>query len=203
MLKRTLLTVATLLALSPAYAATICEQAIPATGGLTVQARSGNTYTTNANGIVCGVTPGDINDLDTAGFMPINNANEQYYDVTLAAVNTPVVGNVLTGINGHTIYPLAGGLTLMASGTAAGATSIGLYCSGTGGPAFGNMIALFPVAALVDKVTVTPFMVASAVSYGSAITRGCPSGQGIIASTNGSALTTTTDLFLQLPVFIQ
>lgn len=136
-----------------------------------------------------------------------------YYDVKVASLNAPKGGTSLDDLiiaqASRTIYPQAAGIVLYASGTPATCTNVQLACDGTTNGALfvsqpgGNVIATFPVAALVDKVAVTPFMVASAVSYGSAATRGCPAGEGIIASTGGSACTTNTDMFIQFPYIVQ
>lgn len=136
-----------------------------------------------------------------------------FYDVKVASLNAPKGGGGLDDLiiaqSGRTIYPQGGGIVMYASGTPATCTNVQIACDGTtNGVLFvsqggGNVIATFPVAALVDKVAVQPFMVASAVSYGSAMTRGCPIGEGIIASTGGSGCTTNTDMFIQFPYIIQ
>lgn len=115
-----------------------------------------------------------------------------YDDVTLAQINS--VKTVITGATNRTVYP--GNLIVMASGSAAGATSISLKCSVSG-----TVIATFPIAQLVNNVPVTAFT--SGATPGQALAKGCSSGDGIITSIAGSALTTTTDLYINLPYTVQ
>ncbi len=115
-----------------------------------------------------------------------------YDDATLAQINS--VKTILTGATNRIVYP--GNLMVMASGSAAGATSISLKCSVSG-----TVIATWPIALLTNGTVVTAFT--SGATAGSALTKGCSSGDGVITSVAGSALTTTTDLYINLPYTVQ
>jgi len=116
-----------------------------------------------------------------------------YQNVTTASANatTPV----LASASGRAIT-VGAGLTVMASGTASGATAVVLKCSG------GNLIATFPIATLVDQVPVGPFASAGVITRGAALTKGCPSGEAVLVSSTGT-LATTTNVFVNLPYTVQ
>lgn len=125
-------------------------------------------------------------------------------NITLASVNTSGGYTFLPGVPGRTITPT--GLTVMASGTAAGATAVFFQCTS------GNILGSFPIAALVTQTPVTPF---SSTGTGApsasctpaskclAFAQGCAAGDGVLVSVNGSALTTTTNLFVNMPFIVQ
>lgn len=167
------------------------------------QTLTNKTYT---NPIVTGTFTGSGMPLGVPGASFTANPLMQmgFYDVLVGSANTPTANNLIASATSRQIIPLGAGISIMALGTGAGATGVAIVCTGVPGTTtFGNTIVSVPVAALVSNVAVTPYMVASAVTYGSAINRGCPVGQGVMVSTIGSALTTTTDLFVQFPYIVQ
>lgn len=115
--------------------------------------------------------------------------------VTTAQANSAVT--ILAGNSNYKIYP-SGGFTLMASGTASGATSVSVKCSS------GNIIATFPIAMLVTGIPVNAFVSAGSThaTLASALTEGCPKGDGIMISSAGT-LATTTNLYYTLPFIVQ
>lgn len=115
--------------------------------------------------------------------------------VTTAQANANTA--ILASVSGKTIYP-SGGFTVMASGSASGATSVSLKCEG------GNIIGTFPIAALIDGKPVGPFASVGQASIvlASALTRGCPASQGIFVSSAGT-LATTTQLYITFPYTVQ
>lgn len=118
--------------------------------------------------------------------------------LTLASVNAGTV--ILASATGRTIYP-DGGLTLMASGSAAGATGVYLRCGGSN-----NVIASVPIAMLLNGIPVSPFKSAGTGGgspvLASALTQGCLASDNIYISTTGT-LTTTTHLYYSLPYIVQ
>ena len=127
---------------------------------------------------------------------------------SLFTVPVSGVGGNLTGLNsagavtliasetGRQIFP-TGGVTIMASGTAATATAILLECSG------GAVIAQWPIAFLQSNVPVGIYTSTAGTTLGSALTRGCPSGQALYLSNVGSLLTTTSQLYINFPYSVQ
>ena len=113
--------------------------------------------------------------------------------LTLAQANAGYT--ILSSATGKTIYP-TGGFTLMASGTAAGATGVYFRCGGSQ-----NVIASFAVGGLVTNTPVGPFKSTGTV-LGSALTRGCASGDTVFISTTGT-LTTSTHLYYSFPYTVQ
>lgn len=107
-------------------------------------------------------------------------------------------GILLTSVSGKAIIP-NGGLTVMASGTAGGATSVSLKCSS------GRIIVTWPVALLVDQVPSTPFQsTASSTSVrGAGLTRGCGLNESVYLSATGAGLTTVTNFMVSLPYTVQ
>ncbi len=120
--------------------------------------------------------------------------SDTFIDLPVASVNTSTI--FLSGVASRSIVP-SGPFTLYASGTAATATSLVIACSG------GAKILTVPIAALIDGVPVGPFFSATGVVAASSLVRGCPAGQSIMASTVGSAMTTTTDIFINFPYVVQ
>lgn len=119
-------------------------------------------------------------------------------NITLASVNTSGGYTFLKGATGRTIWP--NDLTVMASGTAAGATAVFIQCTS------GTLLASFPVAALVTNKPVSPFGSTEAGSgpvAGVAWAQGCPANDGILVSVQGSALTTTNNFYINMPYTIQ
>jgi hypothetical protein len=97
---------------------------------------------------------------------------------------------------GKSIYPL-GGLSIMASGTAATATAIALECSD------GTLIASFPIAGLIHNVPVSPFSSTGAIVTGPGLTKGCAAGTAVMLSNVGTVITTTTHLYVNTPYVVQ
>lgn len=118
-------------------------------------------------------------------------------NISLASVNTSGGYTFLPGVSGRTVTPT--GLIVTASGTAAAATSVFFQCTS------GALLASFPIAALVTKVPVTPFSSTgtNAPLAGVAFASSCASGDGVLVSVAGSALTTTTNLYVNMPFIVQ
>ena len=140
--------------------------------------------------------------IDTHGMIfttvPTQNPLTQVLDVdvTPASAGVATTGyQFLSGVASRTIYP--GQFSVMVSGTAAGATSLLINCY----PSL-KKLATFPIANLVTSVPVTPSS-STAITAGAVLAQGCASGDGIAASVVGSALTTTTDIFINMPYTIQ
>lgn len=123
-----------------------------------------------------------------------------FEDVPVASANAAGGQIVLSGVSGRTIYP--GIPVVMVSGTAATATSLKILCSPSA-----KLLATLPIALLVTSVPVTPFSSTSTAAAlgvpGSALGNGCVSGDSITASTVGTAMTTTTDIYVNLPFTVQ
>ncbi len=150
--------------------------------------------------------------VDTSGVVASSNIQQNPL-MQMALVKALVSNNtggfystgfytVLASQSGRTIYPGIG-TTIMASGTAAGATSIVLECSGatSGG---GTVIATIPIADLVSLVPVPIFLSGATLNnVGAPVATGCPSGQGIFMSNVGAQLTTTTYIYLNMPYTVQ
>jgi hypothetical protein len=142
-----------------------------------------------------------ITSIDThyavAGTTLIGNPLEQVtvQNITLASVNagTPI----LASVSGRTIY--VRDLTIMASGTAAGGTSVIINCGLAG---VGGTVATFPIAALVSLTPVSPFFNSGAITKGSALAQGCGSGNALMISAVGT-LTTSSNFFLVVPYIVQ
>lgn len=127
---------------------------------------------------------------------------------SLFTVPVSGVGGNLTGLNsagavtliasetGRQILP-TGGMTIMVSGTAATATALLLQCSG------GATIAQWPIAFLVSNVPVGIYTSTVGTTLGSALTRGCPSGQALYLSNVGTLLTTSSQVYINLPYTVQ
>ncbi|MBP3958349.1 hypothetical protein J8F10_24130 [Gemmata sp. G18] len=120
--------------------------------------------------------------------------------VTKATVTTAQANagqTILASATGKSIV-VGAGFGLYASGTASGATSVSLKCSG------GNIIATFPIAALVDATPVGAFssVNGASITRGTALVSGCPSGEAVQVSSAGT-LATTTHLFINLPYTVQ
>jgi len=135
-------------------------------------------------------------------FSPVQTANPLMQivekDIPIASVNAANGYTFLSGVSGRTIYPVGAGMTVMASGTAAGATSVKILCATSG-----RLLATFNIAALVTLVPAAPFVSSANTTPGPALTQGCTSGEGIAASNVGSTLTATTDLFVNMPYVVQ
>lgn len=108
-----------------------------------------------------------------------------YQQFTLASVNagTPLIASV----DGKTIHIVGGALSLMASGTSGGGTSIILKCSG------GTNIATFPIALMVDLVPFGPFS-STVVTKAAGLTKPCGAGEAVMISAVGTH-TTMSALF--------
>lgn len=120
-----------------------------------------------------------------------------FTSLSVASVNAAGGATILAGAPGRTIFP-TGGLDILASGTASGATSENVLCS----PSL-RSVATFKIAALVTSVPVNAFASPGSITPGPAITDGCAPGDSLIVSNVGSNLATTTNLFLNVPYFLQ
>lgn len=117
--------------------------------------------------------------------------------IPVASVNASGGYALISGVTGRRVYPA--GLTVMASGTAASATRLMVVCSG------GNVIASIPIAHLVDRIAVTPFasVLGTYTLTSTGFARGCASGESVLVSNVGSNMTTTTDIFVNMPYSMQ
>ena len=218
--KLSLLTLSAVMALT-AFAAeatsTGCFVALNGVGNQEIVTSNGvNTYYSNGAGVVCGVASSDSVDLSKLGyvstgtqqnglaiqsvqtFSTIAGSNPLLFqtveNIPVASVNAAGGQVIVAGITGRTIYPA--GLIVMASGTAATATSEKIVCLPSG-----NLLATIPIASLVSLVPVQPF--GATVTAGQALGQGCVAGDGIFASNVGSNLATTTDVFVNMPYTVQ
>lgn len=122
-----------------------------------------------------------------------------YDTVSLASINS---GTPLLASAASRAIHFAGPVTMMASGTAAGATSVELYCKINGGTDAGTIIASFPIAWLVNNAPIFESGATGGLGYYSAFANGCAAGSAVYISANGT-LTTTTQLFVNLPYTLQ
>lgn len=117
--------------------------------------------------------------------------------LTSTSFNTPSA--VLASVSGKSIK-IGPTFNIYASYAGATATGLMLKCEG------GNVIANMPIALFSAGVPVAPFSSAGAgggnMVLGSAITRGCPAGQSVMASTVGSSVT-GGPFYLNLPYTVQ
>lgn len=137
--------------------------------------------------------------VDTSGtaFSTVIQGNplmqDHYDDATAAQLNS--VKTIIASQTGRTIYP--GVPVVMASGTAAGATSVSLKCS-----ASGRIIGTWPINNLVTNTPVSALS-SYGITAGAALSSGCVANDAVVASVTGSNLTTTTDLFINIPYTVQ
>lgn len=138
--------------------------------------------------------------LDTSG-VPYSNSL-QANPITLGTFSSYLTASanagtavVLASQAGRQAFPM-GGLTIMASGTATGATSVSLECQ----PSHA-IVATWPIAQLVDHVPVGIYASSTTV-LGSALNQGCPVANALVLSANGT-LATTTWLGFNLPYMVQ
>ena len=117
-------------------------------------------------------------------------------NILTASVNATGGYAFLSGVTSRTIYPM--NLTVMASGTAATATSEKIVCLPSG-----NLIATIPITALVTSVPVGVYSSTGSIIPGPAFAQGCQAGDGVYASNVGSNLATTTNLFITMPYTVQ
>lgn len=177
-----------LLLASTAQAAT-CTTSICKTDG-TLSFNSGSTLTIGSGAAV------DTSGMTYSSTLTANPLlQSRYVSVTTAQANA--VHTILASATGKKIYP-GGGFSIYASGTASGATSVSLRCSG------GDVIATFPIAMLTNDVPVGPFSSAggTTTTRGVSLTEGCPSGEAVQVSSTGT-LSTTTHLLINLPYSVQ
>ncbi len=187
---------------TPCY---IVGKTINVDSGCTLNVKSGgalnlNTGSTETNQAT--KTSGGSTDVSGIVFSTALTGNPlmQTTDGLIAVASANAGSTVLTGVSGRTVYP-GGGIMLMASGSAAGATGVYLACKGSG-----NIIASVPIAMLLDKTPVSPFKSAGSGTgspvLGSAFTAGCLISDGIYISTTGT-LSTTTHLYYSIPYTVQ
>jgi hypothetical protein len=154
---------------------------------------SGSTVTLGGTNVLSGATS-VTGTLDTSGVafstaLTGNPLQQMHYEsVTTASANAGKV--LLASATGKTIY-VGGGVSIYASGTASGATSVSLECSG------GSIIVTWPRAMLVDDLPVGAFS-STVVTRGTPLVEGCPSGEAVMISSTGT-LVSTTDLRLNIP----
>lgn len=112
-----------------------------------------------------------------------------------SGVNTAGGFTVLASESGRSLR-LAGPVTFMASGTAATAVAELVVCSN------GNILESAPISTLVNNVPVYSSGVAG-IFLGSSFAGGCPASNSILVSNSGSAVTTMTGLFVNIPYTVQ
>lgn len=120
-------------------------------------------------------------------------------DIPVASVNATSTGYAFVGgLTGRKIFP--GIPVVTVSGTAASATALRILCSPGG-----NIIATFAVSTLASLIPVFPTSAGytQGAQLGAGYFKGCASGDSVVASTQGSAMTTTTDVFINLPYTLQ
>jgi hypothetical protein len=105
---------------------------------------------------------------------------------------------VLASTTGRTIYPSSALSVEVLGGNATAATSVKIVCQPSG-----TLVATFPVAALASAVPVSVFTSGFSIVAGPAITQGCALGDGIAASTVGTALATSTSFLINMPYTVQ
>lgn len=215
MTKRLLLSLAVSLFLMPtaSYAAsTGCFISLTGAAGLNIITKYGTSYTTDANGEVCGVAAQDTGNVESAGLISLStpqttvafNTNmiknpltmlsytDVPTDVLVSGLTSSVATTLIASSAGRQIIP-TGALTIMASGTAGTATGVALECSD------GTLLASWPIAALVNNAPVGVYVSATAPGLGTALTKGCAAGTALLISNVGTNLTTTTHLYVNLP----
>ncbi len=119
--------------------------------------------------------------------------------VSTVGLQSATVTVIIASSAGRIIYP-GGGLTIMASGTAATATALALECSD------GTLIASWPIA---DLVSLKPIGIGlynstnGTITTGAGLGRGCPASTAVVLSNVGTNITTTTNVFTNIPYTVQ
>lgn len=160
---------------------------------------SGFGGVTNLNLNSTGATPA------TTGANPI--VQDMYVDVAGLGNFTSTIENsggyvMLQGVTGKKIFPVGAGPTIMTSGTTATATSIDIDCQTSS-----NKIVKFPIALLTTQ-SVVGIMTSGGLGNGGAVPQvglmnGCAAGDGVILTYTGSAPTTTSDYYINMPYIVQ
>lgn len=191
-------TALTLLA-ATAHAAT-CTTAICKTDGTltvnsggTLTAASGSTVSLSGTNTIGGTL--DVSGVTYSTTITGNPLMQNTMQtVTTASANAGIV--LLSGVSGKKIYP--GAVTMYVSGTAGGATAVVLECSG------GTDAVSWPIAMLTTLQPVDAFVSkgGAVATRGTPLVSGCPAGESLQVSNNGT-LTTTTHLYFNIPYTVQ
>jgi hypothetical protein len=195
-----------------AEAATGCFISLTNQAGLQIGTKYGSSYTSDANGVICGVAPQDTGSVEAAGFVSLGDPqatvpfssnmiknpsvllsyNDVPTDVLVSGLTSASNYTLIASATGRQIVP-TGGITIMASGTAGTATGVALECSD------GTLIASWPIAELVTNVPVGLYASTGGPGLSTALTKGCASGTSLVMSNIGTNLTTTTHLYVSIP----
>lgn len=124
-----------------------------------------------------------------------NPLTQTVFESFLTASANAGTSVILNSAAGRTVFPGAG-LSILVSGTAAGATSLNLECQSSH-----RVFVTWPIAELVNNIPVGIYA-SSATVLGSALTNGCNASDAVILSANGT-LSTTTQIFVNLPYTVQ
>lgn len=147
--------------------------------------------------------------INTQGITFSNAANGNplmldFYQDIAVSTNTTVNNSTTRGLQfltaqtSRTIYP--GIPVVTVSGTASAATNLTILCSPSA-----RVVATYVVSNLISTVPNFPISAGTGQgnSVGVAMASGCASGDGVNISTGGSALATTTDVFINMPYTVQ
>jgi len=167
-----------------------CTETVESGGALTVN--SGGTLTNNGAQVLAGTADshGIVFSTSATG-NPLTHTTFQ--NITLASANSGMA--IIASAASRAIYPRD--ITIMASGAPAGGTSIIFKCSS------GATLVTIPIAALIDQIPIDAYFVsAAALTRGTALAKGCPSGDAVMISAVGT-FTTTTNFFVNIPYVVQ
>ncbi len=142
---------------------------------------------------------GSFTTLSASGIFTDSGDNVTNTLVSTVGLQSATVTVIIASSAGRIIYP-GGGLTIMASGTAATATALALECSD------GTLIASWPIA---DLVSLKPIGIGlynstnGTITTGAGLGRGCPASTAVVLSNVGTNITTTTNVFTNIPYTVQ
>lgn len=178
------------------------DGAITVNSGGSVTVKSGGTLAVESGGTLSNAgtqtLTGGVNTSGIAYSTALTgNPLMQHTRATVTAASANVAQTILASSSGKSI--ILGNPMVYVSGTAAGATSIALRCSG------GNPIVVWPIAMLANNSAVDAFVSqgGAVASRAAALVSGCPASEAVQVSTIGSALTTTTHLYFNVPYAVQ
>lgn len=151
--------------------------------------------------VIANSVPGGSFDASAISFSTALTGNPllQLNQATLTSTSFNTPSAILVSTSGKSIK-LGPTFNIYASDAGAAATALLLKCEG------GNNIAYMPISLFSANVVVAPFSSAGAgggnMVLSSAMTRGCPAGQSVMASTVGSNVT-GGPFYLNLPYTVQ
>lgn len=161
----------------------IAAQVMPVSGPQSYVNTQGINFSTAANGNPLLLTT--YQDIPVSTNTTVNNSTTRGYQF-------------LTAQTSRTIYP--GIPVVTVSGTASAATNLTILCSPSA-----RVVATYVVSNLISTVPNYPISAGTGQgnSSGVAMASGCAAGDGVNISTGGSALATTTDVFINMPYTVQ